>query len=90
MAQHREEQEFLAGESSRTAASFDGVRWDHGSQTLRGQYVLNGRHVYVSIPRQTIHRELYVYNDAVEWEIERFKEDIVSRLAPLLLREVAE
>lgn len=66
------------------------LRWDHRAQALCGHAVLNGRPTYVSIPREMIHRELHVYNDAVEWEIERFKEDIVSRLAPLLVREAAE
>jgi hypothetical protein len=73
-----------------TPSEQEALRWDQRAQVLCGHALLNGRPTYVSIPRAMIHRELHVYNDAVEWEIERFKEDIVSRLAPLLLREAAE
>jgi len=51
---------------------------------------VNGERKLVSIPREMIHARLSVYNDALEWEIERFKDDILDRLKPHLLQEAAE
>ena len=65
------------------------LRWREATQTLEGWTEFGGRKIYVRITREMVH-SLSVYNDAVGWEIERFKDDIVQRLAPSLLQEAAE
>ena len=60
---------------------FDGdLRWNHDTQELAGWVEVNGERVFVRVPRDLIHTKLPVYSDAVEWEIDRFKDDIVRRL----------
>ena len=59
------------------------LKWCSETQTLSGWASVNGIRTHVSVPREMIHR-LPVYNDAVEWEIERYKSDIIQRLQPLL------
>lgn len=51
---------------------------------LSGWFVLESRRLHLKAPRALIHM-ISIYNDAVEWEIERYKEDIFERLAPILL-----
>jgi hypothetical protein len=65
------------------------VEWCEETQTLSGWTTVNGRRVRVDIPRHLIHT-LPVYNDAVGWEIERFKLDILERLKPQLFARAAE
>ena len=60
-----------------------GIRWCEETQTLTGWVEVNGRNTFVTIPRDMIHT-VSIYNDAVGWEIERFKLDIVERLKPHL------
>ncbi len=60
------------------------LKWDEENQELSGWSVVNGQRTFVRIPRETIHSELSIYNDAVGWEIERFKEDIAQRLCTLV------
>jgi len=60
------------------------VKWCAETQTLSGWMVVKGERVHVSIPRAMIH-SIPIYNDAVEWEIERHTADILSRLKPLLI-----
>ena len=55
------------------------LQWSDESQTLSGIVEINGTATYVSIPRAMVHT-IHIYNDAVGWEIERFKQDIVERL----------
>jgi hypothetical protein len=40
-------------------------------------------------PRDLIHT-IPIYNDAIESEIERFKDDIIEKLKPILLVQAAE
>ena len=65
------------------------LRWRETTQMLEGWTELGGRKIYVRITREMVH-SLSIYNDAIGWEIERFKDDIVQRLAPSLLQEAAE
>jgi len=60
------------------------VRWNDETQTLAGIVELEGKRKYVSIPREIIH-SIHIYNDAVGWEIERFKFDIIERLSGILV-----
>jgi hypothetical protein len=60
------------------------IEWSDELQTLSGWTTVNGNRIRVDIPRQLIHT-LPIYNDAVGWEIERFKLDILERLKPQLL-----
>lgn len=81
---------FLAAENS-GAGEKTALRWDDDKQLLWGWTSVQGQPVFLRIPRQMIHDRLAIYNDAVGWEIERFKHDIVERLASEpLSREAAE
>jgi hypothetical protein len=57
----------------------DEVRWSDDTQTLAGMVEIDGERRYVNISRNTVH-SIHIYNDAVGWEIERFKLDIITRL----------
>jgi len=70
----------MAGSSTLPAMP---LRWREETQTLEGWAQIHGRRQYVRIPRDMIHA-LQIYNDAIGWEIERFKDDIVQRLVPQL------
>ena len=59
------------------------VKWDSKSQTLSGWASIGENRIRVRIPRVVIH-SISIYNDALEWEIERHKEDIIERLKPVL------
>jgi hypothetical protein len=59
------------------------IRWYAETQTLSGWTQYNGRRVQFHVPRALIH-SIPIYNDAVEWEIERNKDDILERLKPIL------
>ena len=60
------------------------IKWDSNLQALSGWAILNGKRAQVCIPRDLIHT-ISVYNDAIESEIEQFKDDILKRLSPVLL-----
>jgi len=77
-------------EPEHASGSQGGLRWIDEDQTLQGWAHIGGREIFVNLPRETIHSELSIYNDAIGWEIERFKHDIVERLAPLLLQQLAQ
>jgi hypothetical protein len=64
------------------------ISWDAESQTLSGWTQFNGRRVQLHLPRKLIH-SIPIYNDAVEWEIELHKDDIVDRLKDGLFSEGA-
>jgi hypothetical protein len=72
-----------------SASDKTALRWREKTQTLEGWAELGGRKIYIRIPREMVH-SLSIYNDAVSWEIERFKDDIVQRLAPSLLQKAPE
>jgi hypothetical protein len=65
------------------------LKWREASQTLEGWTELDGRKIYVQISREMVH-SLPMYNDAIGWEIERFKGDIVQRLSSSLLHDALE
>jgi len=79
------------GGNRRQKAGADGeaLRWRESSQSLEGWTNVDGRKLYVRISREMVH-SLSIYNDAVGWEIERFKDDIVQRLATCALQQAAE
>jgi hypothetical protein len=64
------------------------IRWDAESQTLSGWILYNDRRVQFHVPREIIH-SIPAYNDAVEWEIERHKDDILERLKPIVFAKEA-
>lgn len=65
------------------------AQWRGDTQKLEGWTEVRGRKVYVCIPREMIH-SLPMYNDALEWEIEWLKNDILHRLDPCILKQVDE
>lgn len=60
------------------------IEWDTRIQMLSGWVAWNGARIQVRIPRDLIHT-IPFYNDAIESEIERFKDDILERLKPVIL-----
>jgi hypothetical protein len=58
------------------------IHWD--GQTLVGWVMIDGRRTMLCATREMIHA-LSIYNDALGWEIERFKRDIFERPMPQLL-----
>jgi hypothetical protein len=66
-----------------------GIKWDSGLQALSGWTTWDNRRVRICIPRDLIHT-ISVYNDAIESEIEQFKDDITERLKPILMAQAAE
>ena len=69
-------------------AHFDSaLKWNPQTQTLSGWTEIKGARVFVCVPRELIHSKLPIYNDAVGWEIDRFKNDIVERLIPYMLEK---
>jgi hypothetical protein len=59
----------------------ESIAWN--GDVLTAIIATDGRRVTCSIERDAIHT-LPMYNDAVEWEIERHKIDIFDRLKPML------
>jgi hypothetical protein len=51
--------------------------------------MVNGDRFNFSVPRNMIHG-IPMYNDAVEWEIEHYKNDIIDRLKAHLLAQMAK
>lgn len=58
------------------------IHWD--GRTLVGWVLVDGRRTMLCATREMIHG-LSMYNDAIGWEIERYKSDIFERLIPQLL-----
>ncbi|MCW5692488.1 MAG: hypothetical protein KIT48_08990 [Pseudolabrys sp.] len=66
--------------------TFDDLKWNPQLQMLTGYVTVNdGNRVPIEVPRELIHT-ITMYNDAIETEIEQYKEDIVSRLLPHIYR----
>ena len=60
------------------------LKWDPDTQTITGWAEIRGERVFICVPREMIHSKLPIYNDAIERELEKFKNDIVERLMPYL------
>jgi hypothetical protein len=60
------------------------IVWDSKRQSLSGWILANGERVEVLVSRELVH-SISIYNDAIEREIECFKDDIIERLKPILL-----
>jgi hypothetical protein len=65
------------------------IHWNSEDQTLSGSVIVDGLPMQICIPRALIH-SIPIYSDAVEWEIELFKGDIVERLKYKFLAQTAE
>jgi hypothetical protein len=59
------------------------VDWD--GKVLSGWITIDGEPVQVSADRNTIHKHAAGWNDALTWEIDRFREEIFDRLKPYFL-----
>jgi len=64
------------------------IKWCTKTQTLSGWTTVRGAQVHIRVPRDMIH-SIPMYNDAVEWEIEQYKSDIIQRLGPYLVAQTA-
>jgi hypothetical protein len=63
------------------------ISWN-GSSLLVWAVTHRGR-ILCEVPRNTIH-SLSIYNDAIEREIERDRQDIFERLRPALVAKIAQ
>lgn len=61
------------------------IEWDGTS--LSRWAVSRGNRIHIRLPREMIH-SIPIYNDAIGWEIERYKADIFERLKPKLLADL--
>jgi hypothetical protein len=59
----------------------ESIVWD--GQEIIAVLRTEGARVTYTVPRDIIHT-IPIYNDAVSWEIDRYKSDIFQRLQPLL------
>jgi len=59
---------------------FKTIEWD--GNALTGWVTIDGEPVRVSADRETIHRHAPGWNDALTWEIQRFREEIFDKLMP--------
>lgn len=57
------------------------ISWDTRLQSLSGWAMKDNVRIRINIPRMLIHA-IPIYNDAIENEIERYKNDIIERLLP--------
>lgn len=58
------------------------IEWD--GKSLSRWAVIKGNRIHIRLSREMIH-SIPIYNDAIGWEIERYKADIFERLKPDLL-----
>jgi hypothetical protein len=58
------------------------IEWD--GKVLTGWITVDGKPIKVSADRETIHKCAPGWDDALTWEIERHREEIFDKLAPLL------
>jgi hypothetical protein len=61
------------------------IEWDGTS--LSRWAVIRGNRIHIRLLREMIH-SIPIYNDAIGWEIERYKADIFERLKPKLLADL--
>lgn len=62
----------------------EAVEWD--GDVLVGCVVLNGVSTKVRATREIIHSHAAGFNDAVTWEIDRYRAEIFEKLKPFLLQ----
>jgi len=60
------------------------VEWD--GDALVGWIVINGVSTKIKATREMIHAHASGFNDAVTWEIERYRAQIFEKLAPILVQ----
>jgi hypothetical protein len=60
------------------------VEWD--GESLVGWVTINGRPTKVRATRDMIHSHATGFNDAVTWEIVRYRAEIFEKLTPLLVK----
>lgn len=61
------------------------IEWD--GQYLSRWAIVDGNRTQVRVPREMIHN-MPMYNDAIEREIQRDKEDIFEKLKPNILADL--
>ena len=59
------------------------IEWD--GKVLSGWIAIEGKPVRVSADRNTIHKHAAGWDDALTWEINRFREEIFDKLKPYFL-----
>ena len=64
------------------------VEWN--GEVLTGWIIANGVPTKLSADRQTIHCHAAGFNDAVSWEIDRFRLEIFEKLVPFLTGRAAQ
>jgi hypothetical protein len=62
------------------------IEWD--GQFISRWAIVDGKRTQIRVPREMIHG-LPMYNDAIEREIQRNKEDIFERLKPGILLDLS-
>jgi len=67
-----------------SSVNTNSVEWD--GNALVGWIAINGVPTKVRATREIIHGYASGFNDAVAWEIERYRVEIFEKLAPFLLR----
>jgi hypothetical protein len=67
----------VSNESSRA------VEWD--GATLVGWVTIDGKPTKVSATRDMIHSHAAGFNDAVSWEIDKYRAEIFEKVAPVLI-----
>jgi hypothetical protein len=58
------------------------VEWD--GEALVGWVMIDGRPTKVRATRDMIHRHATGFNDAITWEIEKYRDKIFEKLVPFL------
>jgi hypothetical protein len=62
------------------------IEWD--GQSISRWAIIDGKRIQVRLPRDLIH-SITIYNDAIDREIERDKEDIFEKLKPSILADLS-
>lgn len=58
------------------------VEWD--GKILTGWIIVDGNPTKVTADREAIHQHAPGFNDALTWEISRFRSEIFEKLSPVL------
>jgi hypothetical protein len=61
------------------------IEWD--GKALTGWVIIKGVPTKVLADRDTIHRHAAGFNDALTWEIDRFRDEIFEKLVPFFADE---
>ena len=64
------------------------VEWD--GEALVGWVTIDGRPTKVRATRDMIHNHATGFNDAITWEIEKYRAQIFEKLTPLLIKATSK